>query len=227
MAIRSTVLSLAILAGAAGCTTNAPLDTVPAVDLARFQGQWFEIAHIPRPTQADCTATTATYTLTSPTAMTLVHQCYLGGPTGALRQVAANAVVTDSANTAKLSVDFGGFYGDYWIIDLGTTYEYAVVGHPSRDYLWLLARTPTVDDATLASMKQHAQDKGFDVGRLAYTQQEGTTPPPPPSADVKPASYGCSVQKAPAPQNALPFVALAAAVAAFAARVRLRRRSAR
>jgi len=218
MSLRSAVLALVLAAGsAAGCSTDPPLDTVPSLDLNKLQGQWFEIAHLPRPTQADCTATTATYTITGPTSMTLVHQCYLGGPSGALKQVAANAVVKDTSAPAKLAVDFGGFYGDYWVIDLGAQYEYAVVGHPSRDYLWILSRTPTLEQATLDDVRKRAADKGFDVSRLEYTKQDGVTPPPPHGDDVKAKTYGCGVGPAAPSSFGL------AAVAALALLARRRR----
>ena len=154
------------------CSKDPPLETVPNVDLKRFQGKWYEVAKLPRPTQADCYGTIALYTLTSNTTMGLVHQCNLGSLTGPLRESQANGKLNDPAETAKLSVDFGGgFYGDYWIIDLGEHYEFAVVGHPTRQYLWIISRTPKLDDATLSAVVQRAKDKGFDTSRLQYTPQ--------------------------------------------------------
>jgi apolipoprotein D and lipocalin family protein len=158
--------------GLVACSKDPQLDTVSNVDLKRFQGKWYEIAKLPRPTQVDCYGTVAVYTLTSDTTMNLVHQCNLGSLTGPLSQSQASGKLDDPNVTAKLSVDFGGgFYGDYWIIDLGEHYEYAVVGHPTRQYLWIISRTPTLDATTLATIVQHAQDKGFDTSRLQYTQQ--------------------------------------------------------
>jgi apolipoprotein D and lipocalin family protein len=197
MALRASI-ALAVAAaafslGATGCTQDPPLATVPSVDLSRFQGQWFEIAHLPRPTQTDCTGTRASYALTSPTTLTLVHQCNEGSLSGPVRQNVANAVVKDSSDAAKLSVDFGGFYGDYWIIDLGQNYEYAVVGHPSRDYLWVLSRTPKLDASTLTDVTKRAQDNGFDVTKLQYTVQPETADPAsgPDASTATPPTYGC------------------------------------
>jgi apolipoprotein D and lipocalin family protein len=179
--------------GGAACSQDPPLATVPSVDLNRFQGQWFEVAHLPRPTQTDCAGTRASYALTSPTTLTLLHQCNVGSLTGPVRQVIANAVVKDTSDAAKLSVDFGGFYGDYWIIDLGQNYDYAVVGHPSRDYLWILSRTPKLDQGTLAGVTQRAQSNGFDVSKLQYTVQPETADPAsgPDASTATPPTYGC------------------------------------
>jgi apolipoprotein D and lipocalin family protein len=112
------------------------------------------------------------YMLTGSTSMSLTHQCNLGSLTGPLQTSQANGVVNDPSVTSKLSVDFGGgFYGDYWIIDLGQNYEYAVVGHPTRQYLWILSRTPTLDATTLNGVLQRAQANGFSTSALQYTPQ--------------------------------------------------------
>jgi apolipoprotein D and lipocalin family protein len=145
---------------------------VDGVDLQRFQGSWYEIAKLPRLTQADCTGTTARYDLQSDHELVVTNACYLGDLTGPRRQVVAAARVPKPEVSAKLSVEFGGYFGDYWIIDLDRDgYRYAVVGHPARQYLWILSRTPTMDSATLAPLIERASQKGFDVSRLEYTKQ--------------------------------------------------------
>jgi apolipoprotein D and lipocalin family protein len=84
------------------------------------------------------------------------------------------AWVTDPATNAKLQVQFvWPFRGDYWIIDLGREYEYAVVGHPSRDYLWILSRSPRMDSERYDRILERARQKGYDVSRLARTRQPG------------------------------------------------------
>jgi apolipoprotein D and lipocalin family protein len=224
----AAVLALALSLGAAACKQDPPLATVSSVDLNRFQGQWYEVASLPRTTQTDCTGTRASYAVTSPTSLTLVHQCNVGSLSGPVRQVVANAVVQDTNAPAKLQVDFGGFYGDYWIIDLGQKYEYAVVGHPSRDYLWVLSRTPKLDAATLADITKRAQDNGFDTSKLQYTVQPETAADPstgPDASAVTPPTYGCRNgvgTRSGAPRTLAGLLA-AVGVAAFARRMRRRR----
>ncbi len=154
---------------ALGCQ-NEPLD-VARVDLSRMQGKWFEIAKLPRPSQAGCTGTTAEYTLKSATELLVVNECHEGSLQGAVKRVAARAVANDAAVPAKLSLDFGFAYGDYWIVELGDDYEYAVVGHPTRDYLWILSREKTLPQSTLDAVLERAKAKGFPVGILTYTEQ--------------------------------------------------------
>jgi apolipoprotein D and lipocalin family protein len=153
------------------CHHEPPLDVAPGVDLQRFQGKWYEIAKLPRPTQANCQGTLAFYRLRPEGSMDVVNECHLGQLDGPLRSVAATAKVTDPRVQAKLSVDFGGFFGDYWILEVGEHYEFAVVGHPSRDYLWILSRNPMLDEETRQGILRRASANGFDVSRLESTPQ--------------------------------------------------------
>ena len=170
---RAGVLStFAMLAAfATSCSQDPPLAVAPNVDLSRFQGQWFEIAKLPRTTQTDCYGTLAFYTLSSDGTLVLVNQCHVGSISGPLKSVTMTAKATDPATPAKLSLDVGGFYGDYWILEVGTDYEYAVVGHPSRSYLWILSRTPSIDQTKLQSILSNVRAAQFDTSRLEYTPQ--------------------------------------------------------
>src|SRR5690242_1775415 len=139
-----SLASVAICAGLAlgGCQSDPPLEVAPSVNLAQLQGKWYEIARLPRMTEADCHGTTAFYTQAPDGSLGLVNQCNVGSATGALQTIAMSATVPDSAVPAKLALNVGGYTGDYWILEVGPNYEYAVVGHPSRLYLWILSRTP-------------------------------------------------------------------------------------
>ena len=144
---------------------------VAHVELSRMQGKWFEIAKLPRPSQAGCTGTTAEYQLKSSNELLVVNECHEGNLQGPLKRVAARAVATDASVPAKLSLDFGFAYGDYWIVEVGDDYEYAVVGHPTRDYLWILSRERSLPQATLDGVLARAKTRGFPVGILSYTEQ--------------------------------------------------------
>jgi apolipoprotein D and lipocalin family protein len=160
-------LSLALFG--VGCQ-HEPLE-VARVDLQRMTGKWYEIAKLPRPTQAGCTGTTAEYRLKSPGELLVVNECRQGSLTGPLKRASARALASDLSEPGKLSLDFGFAYGDYWVIDAGAEYEYLVVGHPSRDYLWILSRTRTLPDVTLSGVLERARQRGFAVGTLSYTEQ--------------------------------------------------------
>jgi len=219
----AALAALAILS----CNAEPPLAVASNVELSRFQGKWYEIARLPRTTQTDCHGTTAFYTQNSDGSLTFVNQCNVGSQTGPMKTLAMAATVPDSNVQAKLALDVGGYVGDYWILEVDSNYQYAVIGHPSRLYFWILSRAPTLDSATVQGIVSRAQSDHFDMSQLEYTPQ----PPPDdrttsdtPVGTVPPAlTTGCSVSD-PAAVGA-ESAPLWLAVAAIAAR-RTRRRAA-
>ena len=171
----SLVLSIA-LAGCGQTPTERlnlpPLETVPQVDLERYLGTWYEIASYPQRFQEGCTGTTATYSLRSDGQIDVLNECRKGSLDGPEDVAEGRARVVDGTRNAKLEVTFfWPFWGDYWIIDLGPDYEYAVVGNPSRDYLWILSRTPTLDQAVYEGILSRIEEMGYPLDRLEKTLQ--------------------------------------------------------
>jgi apolipoprotein D and lipocalin family protein len=152
---------------------------------------------LPRAPEADCNGTTAFYTQNADGSLGFVNQCNLGSATGALYTVAMTASVPNAAVPAKLALQVGGYTGDYWILEVGSSYEYAVVGHPSRSYWWLLSRTPSLDASTTQGVLDRAKNDGFDVSQLQYTPQppvgERDTLTMPEGPIPQPLSTGCSM----------------------------------
>ncbi len=143
------------------------LEVVPKVDLEKYLGKWYEIAHLPARFQADCSETTATYTLLKDGKISVLNECKRNGKT---KTAKGKAKIVDKASGAKLKVTFfWPFYGDYWIIKLGNNYEYAIVGTPDFKYLWILSRTPTIDVKLFSELTDFAKSKGFDTDRLIVT----------------------------------------------------------
>ncbi|MGB5349687.1 MAG: lipocalin family protein, partial [Polyangiales bacterium] len=119
-----------------------------------------------------CTGTTATYTLRSDGEIDVLNKCRKGSLDGPEDVAEGRARLVDRKTNAKLEVSFfRPFWGDYWIIDLGPDYQYAVVGHPSRDYLWILSRTPTLDAAIYDSILSRLEDKAYPLEPLRKTLQ--------------------------------------------------------
>lgn len=163
--------AVCVLAATVGCGATAANDValpvVDYVDLDRYQGSWYEIASFPQSFQAGCTNTTATYRPDGDGNIEVFNRCLRDGEE---HTATGEARVVDAATNAKLEVSFfWPFYGDYWIVDLGRDYEFAVIGHPGRDYLWILSRTPTMSPDVYASILQRLRDNGYDVGRLVTT----------------------------------------------------------
>ena len=172
-------VALGALAMAAGCATSTterlrlpPLQTVTHVELSRYLGTWYEMASFPQRFQRGCTATTATYALRADGDIDVLNRCRKGSVDGEEKSALGRARVVDRSTNAKLEVSFfRPFWGDYWIIDLSDDYSYAVVGHPGRDYLWILARNPTMAEATYQSIVTRLQAQGYETSRLVRTLQ--------------------------------------------------------
>jgi apolipoprotein D and lipocalin family protein len=170
--VSSFALAAAILM--LGCqTTQPPLAVVENVDLDRYLGRWYEIASFPQRFQKGCTATAANYSKLENGRIRVVNECRNETLDGELRQVEGEAWVVDPAKTlAKLRVQFfWPFSGAYWIIDLDPQYRWAVVGHPSREYLWVLSRSRRMDDAVYTALIDRIVAKGYDSDRLQRTAQ--------------------------------------------------------
>jgi apolipoprotein D and lipocalin family protein len=152
-----------------GANMKNPLPVVSKVELSRYLGTWYEIARYPNRFQRDCFGSTATYSLREDGDIKVVNTCRKGSPDGPIDSIEGKAWVVDEATNAKLKVRFfWPFSGNYWIIGLGSDYEYAIVGDPSRDYLWILSRTPTLDDAALQKILDQLPTLGYDPAKLLY-----------------------------------------------------------
>ncbi len=160
------LLSLLLPLSAFAAAGVPPLATVPRVDLPRYMGVWYEIARIPHRFQEGCVGSSATYTLLPDGEVEVINRCR-DERTGAQRQAKGRAWSVDPEGNARLKVSFfWPFRGDYWIIDLGDNYEYAAVGAPNRDYLWILSRTPEMSAAVYDGILVRVAAQGFDIARL-------------------------------------------------------------
>lgn len=146
------------------------LETVPFVDLSRYAGKWYQIAFFPTRFQKNCTIdTTAEYTTRSDGRIGVRNECTK--PNGRRTSIEGTARVVDPTTQAKLKVKFFWFApaGDYWVIDLGENYEYAVVGTPDRKFLWILSRNPIMDRALYDTLVSRVREKAFPTERLQIT----------------------------------------------------------
>lgn len=154
-------------------TTHAQkLETVPIVDLNRYAGKWFEIAAYPQRFQKGCHCTTAEYTLSEKGYVIVENRCNRDSVNGNQSYIKGKAFVVKKSGNAKLKVQFfWPFTGKYWIIDLAEDYSYSVVSHPNKKYLWILSRTPKMDEVIYQQILTRLDEKGFDLTKLEITQQ--------------------------------------------------------
>ena len=165
------ILVLAFTVSLAGCKDDnkyLPLSNVPKVDLNRYLGLWYEISRIDHSFQKGCVASTAEYSLRDDGYIKVVNKCRKASIDGEATSIEGKAWVIDKESNAWLKVQFfWPFRGDYVIIDLDEKeYQYAVVGHPSRDYLWILSRKPQMDEGTYNDILKKISKQGYDLERI-------------------------------------------------------------
>lgn len=166
------VLGLAAVAGKLSFAgTNAPLQTVPHVDLSRYVGRWYEIARYPMRFEKDCASdVTATYTPLADGKIEVLNACRKADRQ--VKKSKGTARVVDRTTNAKLKVTFfWPFSGNYWIIDLAPDYTYAVVGEPDRKYLWILSRSPQLTESVYGHIVTRVREVGYDPSLLMKTTQ--------------------------------------------------------
>ncbi len=169
MKIILTTVSLIIMS--CNSSNYAPLDVVNKVDIQRYIGKWYEIARLPFKYQEGCNCTTAEYSIIDSTTIRVINKCMKEGE---VDDATGKAFVVEGSNNAKLRVQFfWPFRGDYWIIDLDeNNYQYAVVGTPNRENLWILSRSKLMDEQLYNSLIDKCKTKGFDTSKLIKTVQE-------------------------------------------------------
>jgi apolipoprotein D and lipocalin family protein len=176
--------SLTALSAAGVRANDEEPRTVEAVDLERYAGKWYEIARFPNRFQRDCIGdVAATYARRPDGRIDVTNRCRTAD--GLTKEARGVARVVDAETNAKLEVRFAPaalsflpfVWGDYWIIGLDPAYQWAVVGSPDRDYLWILSRTPAVAEADWTTAVGIARAAGFDTGRLVRTRQSAAAPP--------------------------------------------------
>jgi apolipoprotein D and lipocalin family protein len=171
---------MVVLSLAASLAHAVEVKTVERVDLDRYQGKWHEIASIPQFFQRDCARdTVAEYTKLDSGDIKVENTC-LREDSGR-KKAEGRARVNNIADTAKLSVTFLNLFGDYrfwaggdyWVIELDPNYQWAVIGHPSRKYGWVLSRNASVPMATIAEIIGRIKAQGYDACEFLVTPQNG------------------------------------------------------
>ncbi len=172
-------LLLFAVGGIAQEKSKEPLEVVPEVDLNRYMGTWYEIARLPNWFQKKCASdVAATYTLNDDGTITVVNRCRKENGEISEAEGRAKLARKDGPNS-KLKVRFApGFlsvfsfvWGDYWIILLAPDYSYAVIGDPARKYLWILSRTPQMDETLFRDILVQIEQKGYNLNDLIRTEQ--------------------------------------------------------
>lgn len=177
--VRKVVLTL-VLTTLSAHVNAVDVKPVERIDLDRYLGTWFEIASIPQFFQRKCVRDTrATYSAAEAALIRVENVCTRDD--GGRDKAEGRARRADADNPAKLEVTFLELFGEYrfwisggyWVIALDADYQWAVVGHPSRRFGWVLSRDRRLSPTALAEIVGRIKSQGYDACEFVVTPQTG------------------------------------------------------
>lgn len=161
-------------------TTSIPkgIQPVNSFDLERYLGTWYEIARLDHRFERNLGSVSATYTLNEDGTVKVLNSGIYVEPSsksGERNTATGKALFVGDKGTAHLKVSFfGPFYGSYIVFELDQeNYEYALVAGPNRQYLWMLARKPVIDEGLYQQLVDIAERNGYDTSKLIRVEQAG------------------------------------------------------
>ena len=151
-----------------GC--SLPLQTVQNVELKRYVGQWYDIAHYPNKYQDGCQDSTVRFSLRDDGEIDVLNSCQ-DKHKGVLHHADGHGWVTDAPNNARLKVSyFWPFRKEYMIIDQGKEYDYSVICTTDRKNLWIIARTPNISKDVFDKILLNLEKQEFHRDKLIKTE---------------------------------------------------------
>ncbi|RAU46524.1 MULTISPECIES: lipocalin family protein [unclassified Pseudomonas] len=179
---RAAIVLAAVWLSACSVTPNgdsmAPR-TVDHVDLKRYQGTWYELARMPMFFQRNCAQSEAHYRLKGDGNVAVTNRCLTFA--GKWEEANGTASPQVEGKTDKLWVVFDNWFsrllpgvakGNYWVLYVSDDYKLAIVGNPSRQYLWLLSRTAHVSESVRNDLLMKAQQQGYDTTKLIWRAED-------------------------------------------------------
>ena len=152
---------------------NKKLEAVSNLELQKFQGVWYEIAHNPWFPENNCFSMIADYKLLENNEIEVTNICRKYGFDGEISKITGKAWLVDPTIKSKWEVQFiWPFTLDYWVIDLQEDYKYAVIGEPDKENIWILSRKPIMKKSLLVKIIKKTEMKGYDLSNLILMPQE-------------------------------------------------------
>ena len=173
--MRLSALSVLLLILTACTGKPEGVVAVKEFELDRYLGQWYEIARLDHSFERGLNNITAEYSLRDDGGVKVINSGF-SKEDGEWQQAEGKAFFVDETDIGHLKVSFfGPFYGSYIIFELDQeNYQYAFVSGPNTSYLWLLARTPQVDEKITEQFIRRSQQLGFDTSKLIYVEHDKT-----------------------------------------------------
>jgi lipocalin len=171
------VLSFIFLSAGSGCKNDKPenmdISTVKELDLERYMGTWYEIARFDHSFERGLVGVTASYELRPDGKITVINAGYKNSLDGKYKEAKGKAKQPNPDEPGKLKVAFFlFFYADYFILELDENYRWVIIGSSSDKYLWILSRTPQLEQESLDSILKKARERGYNTDKLIWVEQK-------------------------------------------------------
>lgn len=169
------ILSVFSAYGCEKISGTNPIDnsTVSALDLNRYLGTWYEIARYDHSFERGLVGCVANYSLREDGLIKVVNSGYKESLDGKYSESIGKARRPDDAVPGKLQVAFFlNFWGDYYVLELDPDYRFVLVGSKTDKYLWILSRTPKMEQEDLDSLLILAEERGYDLSKLIWVEQK-------------------------------------------------------
>ena len=170
--VAAFVVVAAALAAGIGCS-SARMQPIrlPGVDLNRFMGDWYVIANIPTPFVKDAYNAVQKYELQADGTVATTFTYREGSFDGKLKTLKPKGYVNDDPSHASWGLQFGPILAEYLIAYVNDDYTEAVIARSSRDFVWIMARTPTISDAEYDRLVDKITSWGYDTEKLEKVPQ--------------------------------------------------------
>jgi len=157
----------------AGCVAKGPeMKTVDYVDVDRFMGPWYVIANIPTFLEKGAHNAVETYSLNDDGTIATNFTYRKGSFDGKVKEYNPKAFVLDNESNARWGMRFvWPIKADYRIVYLDDDYTTTIIGRQSRDFVWIMARTPTISDVDYDQLVSVVESLGYDASKLERVPQ--------------------------------------------------------
>jgi len=148
------------------------VEPVGNFELQKYLGKWYEIARLDHSFERGLSQVTANYSLRDDGGVKVLNRGY-SEERKEWKQAEGKAYFVGGDDRGYLKVSFfGPFYGSYIVVALDhERYRYSMVAGPNKSYLWILSRTPQMEDKVKAELVRKAAALGFDTAKLIFVKQ--------------------------------------------------------
>ena len=171
--LAAIVSAFGILGALIGCSSHPPMKTVEYVDINRFMGDWYVIANIPTFIEKNAHNAVEHYDLNEDGTVATTFSFREGGFDGEMKKYTPTGFIENTETNAIWGMQFiWPIKGDFRIVYLDSDYTQTIIGRQARDYVWVMARTPSISEVDYQALIHVIQELGYDTSKINRVPQQ-------------------------------------------------------